>query len=134
MKSRKEQLALAWITKARGDLENARLLIEQEKRLLDIAVFHCQQAAEKALKAWLTLREIIFPRTHSVIALLALCISSEPAFHVLQTHAEVLTPLGTAFRYPAEEFEPDLAVASRALAFAEEVYRFCETQIGAQQR
>jgi HEPN domain-containing protein len=55
-------LAQGWLAKARNDLEAARLLIHDEKRLLDIAAYHCQQAAEKALKAWLIAKEIISRR------------------------------------------------------------------------
>jgi len=54
------------------DLDTARLLINRENRPLDIAVYHCQQAAKKALKGWLTAKEIIFPKTHSLPDVLVL--------------------------------------------------------------
>lgn len=44
----------------------ARLLITQERRLYAAAVYHCQQAAEKMLKAWLTHRGVGFPKTHDL--------------------------------------------------------------------
>lgn len=41
----------SWLEKAGHDLETARRLIEREPIITDTAVYHCQQAAEKALKA-----------------------------------------------------------------------------------
>ena len=40
-----------WLLKARRDLESAKVLFDRE--LNDTSVYHCQQAAEKSLKAYL---------------------------------------------------------------------------------
>ncbi|GEM_PF-3716381 len=45
---------------------------------LEIICFHCQQAAEKALKAYLVFLEIRVPKTHDLDYLLELCETSEP--------------------------------------------------------
>jgi HEPN domain-containing protein len=123
------ELARAWMEKAAHDLETARLLIHREKRLLDIAVYHCQQAAEKALKGWLTAREILFPKTHSLVALIDLCSSAAAEFAKFHEQAVELTPLGIAYRYPGDASVPDIALASRAFGLAEEIYNFCEQQL-----
>lgn len=68
MMDRKQQLVGAWLAKAHSDLDTARLLIRDEKRLLDVAMYHCQQTAEKAIKAWLTAHDLIFPKTHALEA------------------------------------------------------------------
>jgi HEPN domain-containing protein len=39
----------AWLQKANDDLEIAKQLLKPRKELSGGAVFHCQQAAEKAL-------------------------------------------------------------------------------------
>ncbi len=96
MADRSAELARAWLAKARHDLENARLLILQEKRLLDIAAYHCQQAAEKALKAYLTAKDCVFPKTHILETLLASCIPFHSSFATLQSACEKLTPLAGA--------------------------------------
>jgi HEPN domain-containing protein len=62
-----------WIIKAQHDLGAARLLIQSNKPYLDIVVYHCQQSGEKALKAYLTYQDVIFPKTHSLNILLDLC-------------------------------------------------------------
>jgi HEPN domain-containing protein len=52
-----------WLIKANNDLRSAEQLFKAEPPLLDTAVYHCQQAAEKALKAYLTLQEIPFSKS-----------------------------------------------------------------------
>lgn len=125
-------LSLAWLAKAQSDLATARLLIKGDEKHLDTGSYHCQQAAEKALKALLTFQEMVFPKTHSLEDLLALCIPLAPGFARYQSHAEELTPLATAYRYPGDASEPDLALAVRALSLAEEICSFSERQITAQ--
>jgi hypothetical protein len=46
----------AWFAKAFNDLSAAEALIAASPPLFDEAVFHCQQAAEKALKGGFRLR------------------------------------------------------------------------------
>jgi HEPN domain-containing protein len=43
-----------WLEKARQDLEAAAWLLESPSSLYGAVGFHCQQAVEKALKAYLT--------------------------------------------------------------------------------
>jgi hypothetical protein len=38
------------LIKAQHDLQAARALANQTSPLLDVAIYHCQQAAEKAIK------------------------------------------------------------------------------------
>lgn len=40
-----------WLFKARNDLRSAVRLFTDDPPILDTAAYHCQQAAEKALKA-----------------------------------------------------------------------------------
>ena len=47
------ELVFGWLTKARHDLASARLLGSGSSPVLDTAIYHCQQAAEKALKGFL---------------------------------------------------------------------------------
>ncbi len=130
MNDRKAELVAAWLLKATHDLETARLLIQKEKRLLDMAVYHCQQCGEKALKGYLTEHDIIFPKTHSLVQLLNLIIPASSDFSSLMEHARRLTPLGNEFRYPGDMPDPTVDEAEHVLALAEEIYRFCEQKLG----
>jgi HEPN domain len=89
-----EQRALlqAWWTKSCHDLAAVRLLLAAEPPALDIAVYHCQQAAEKAIKTWLVWKDMPFPKTHDLEAMLKLCIPLDSGFASLMPHAHVLIP------------------------------------------
>ena len=54
-----------WIEKAEHDLIAAKLIIEHQPTILDIACFHCQQAVEKFLKTFLVYKKEEFPKTHN---------------------------------------------------------------------
>lgn len=111
----------AWVAKAEDDLAVARLLIAEDRRLLAAGVYHCQQAAEKMLKAWLTLHDIVFPRTHDLEVLLELGAAVPPGFSSLREHARRLTPLATEYRYPGDAVDSDEEQAMRLLQLAEEL-------------
>lgn len=90
----------------------------------DTAVYHCQQAAEKAIKAFLTSRDIPFTRTHNLVSLIALCLPEEPEFNKWEEEAETLTPYATEFRYPGPVLEPEKSEAEEALLHAQNIIRF----------
>jgi hypothetical protein len=56
----------AWVQKAQNDLLSARILLEHKPPILDTAAFHCQQAVEKGLKAFLVWKEVPFEKVHSL--------------------------------------------------------------------
>jgi HEPN domain-containing protein len=122
-------LAKVWLAKAHSDLASARLLITGRERHLDTGSYHCQQAAEKAIKAWLTASEVIFTKTHSLEILLRLCIPSAPGLQQFLFHAEELTPFATEYRYPGDIFEPSAAEARNALLLAEEITFWISSEI-----
>ena len=61
-----------WIVKSQRDLAAARVLFQSQ--LFDITVYHCQQCAEKALKAYLAYQQGSLQRTHNLVILLEGCI------------------------------------------------------------
>jgi HEPN domain-containing protein len=63
----------SWLEKAMHDLESAHRPIEIEPMVLDNACFHCQQAIEKYLKAFLIYNRSDIERTHDIIFLLSEC-------------------------------------------------------------
>lgn len=69
-----------WLTKSDHDLLSAQRLLEIEPVILDNACFHCQQAIEKCLKAFLIYHGRDIERTHNVIFLLAECANFDPVF------------------------------------------------------
>ena len=115
------KLAKIWLAKAHSDLATAKLLIQGAERHLDTGSYHCQQAAEKAIKAWLTAQEVVFAKTHSLEILVNLCVPSSPEFQRFLPHAFRLTPFATEFRYPGDVFEPSPEEAADALSLAQDI-------------
>ena len=70
----------SWLNKAEHDLISAQRLIEIEPMILDNACFHCQQAIEKLLKAYLIYKGLDIERTHDIVFLLNQCAAFDPIF------------------------------------------------------
>lgn len=94
-----------WLQKARNDLLSARILMEHDPPVLDTAAFHCQQAVEKALKAFLVWKGVRFEKVHSLTYLLDLCEAEEAKFASLRDRVEALAPFAVEVRYPGEAME-----------------------------
>ncbi len=111
-----------WLLKARQDLKAAKQLAHnKEDDLTDIAVYHAQQTAEKALKAFLVAHKKSILKTHDVEKLLSLCIQIDSQFDQLLDEAFTLTPYGTKFRYPDDIIFPDKEDVIEAIDYAEKI-------------
>ncbi len=105
-----------WLAKAENDLLNIRNNLYAAQVPWDTVCFHAQQAAEKHLKAFLVSCGKLAPRSHDLVALLALCVEAEPALGVLEADCRRLTYYGTTSRYPDETYEPDEEDGRQAFA------------------
>jgi len=114
----------AWLTKSAHDLQAAVHLSQTEQPLLDIVVYHCQQAMEKALKGYLTFKNSPFAKTHALVPLVEQAADLDTGFEDLLDHAENLSPFAWRFRYPGELLDPDEDEARHALALAREALDF----------
>ncbi len=124
MDSAKYEEVQQWLIKSQRDLKVAWVLFEHKESLLDFVVYHCQQSAEKSLKAYLTHQNITFRKTHDLDVLIDLCSLSEPSFQDLKDGADILTPYATEFRYPSDTIEPERYEAEEALEIANSVLNF----------
>ena len=113
-----------WLIKSQHDLGSAHRLMDSEEPYLDTAVYHCQQGAEKALKAFLTYHGTEFDWTHDLTELLDSCIPIEAAFERWRDVAGELTPYAVRFRYPADLLEPEPTEAEHALERAQALTEF----------
>jgi HEPN domain-containing protein len=96
--------AKAWIRKAEADLRMAKNDLQTSPDPnLDGICFHCQQTAEKLLKALLVERNVAFPRTHDLGLIAQLVIPSDLALTVLHSDLVRLSRFAVAFRYPGSE-------------------------------
>lgn len=112
-----------WLAKAESDLKASQKLTDDES-VWDVAIYHTQQAAEKALKAYLAWSKQPLERTHNLVKLLELCMQHDPDFISLRIEAEVLTPFLSAFRYPDAELLPEKKALEDAIKKARLVLAF----------
>jgi HEPN domain-containing protein len=118
-----------WIRKAEEDYEVALVLIRKRKQPTPSAVgFHCQQCAEKYLKAYLIKSDVRFPRIHDLLELHRLCLALNPSFELVGDLLDRLNPFAVEFRYPGE----DLSVEEAKLAVktVTEVRKFIREVVG----
>ena len=96
------ELVLQWLDKAAADLDAAEQLCAQEGRFREIVAFHCQQAVEKYLKAFLVRHQIEFPKTHDIAKLLDSVATVNANVAESLRDVDVLTPFGVEVRYPSD--------------------------------
>jgi HEPN domain-containing protein len=106
------------LERAQGDLRAAEICATE---LPATALFHCQQAAEKYLKAYLTWNQKVFRKTHELRELAASCALIDPALKSTLNPAETLSKYAWKFRYPGAPYEPDAQEAAAGLTLAEHV-------------
>jgi HEPN domain-containing protein len=82
-------LVKQWIAKADVDYRAAERLVADSDPIREAIAFHCQQAAEKYVNAFLVRHQVEFPKTHSLERLLYLAapVSPELAASLEETEA-----------------------------------------------
>lgn len=112
-----------WLLKAQHDWSVVKKILAAGGEETDAAAFHCQQAVEKMLKAYLVNREIEFEKVHDLGRLLDHCTVGDSRFDSLRDSVEPLTLYAVAFRYPGP-VDPSLENVESALRVVEQVWAF----------
>ena len=112
----------AWFHKAAGDLRAAAHDLTGDPPLLEDAVFHCQQAIEKAFKGFLVWHDHPFRKTHNLEEIGETCLAIDRSLKRLVDSAVPLTEYAWKFRYPGEPEELNRQEVDEALATAREVF------------
>ncbi len=104
-----------WMAKADNDLKVAEheMKLKEKERVHEAICFHCQQAAEKYLKAYLVSRNIDFGKTHNLEYLLELCAKQDRDFKTV--NAGDLSSYAVEIRYPDNFYIPNLKETKRVL-------------------
>ena len=91
-----------WLRAATDDLRAAQLLAESDEITPDVACFHAQQAAEKALKSVLVATRSEVPRSHDLDMLHGIVVDVTDAsdLRLLADDMGWLTEVGLGGRYP----------------------------------
>jgi HEPN domain-containing protein len=91
---------MPWVRKADEDVAVVRAVIAAEPPLLGGAAYHCQQAAEKLLKAALVLERQPVPKIHDLAELGRRVLAARASWADLVAPLTVLTEWGAVYRYP----------------------------------
>ena len=120
------ELVRVWLLKAHGDLHTAIQIGGLVDGHLDAGIYHCQQAAEKALKGYLLFHEVTFEKVHDLRKLIKQTETIEPGFQQYRDAAVVLTPYAAAYRYPGEfaTLEPSREEFDEAVRQAQAIHDF----------
>jgi HEPN domain-containing protein len=93
-----------WLTKANEDLLVVNRLTDDEIIATSSACFHCQQAVEKFLKAFLIANGIDIKKTHNIEFLLSECSDIDQDFANIDP--KELSDFGVDVRYPGDMYIP----------------------------
>lgn len=129
MDKAKQVLVQNWLIKAHHDLAASRKLSDESEPYLDVAIYHCQQAAEKAVKGFFVFHDHEFDKTHDVRLLIDIAASIQPTFLDWIEAGAYLTPYATGFRYPDDIMEPDKEEFNQAFELATKFYHFVLSQL-----
>jgi len=117
----KRKVLAEWLRKADSDMGLAEHLLSEGVAFPNAIAFHCQQAAEKYLKAFLTWHQVAFSKTHDLQELLDLVEAVDDSLAVALRNVIVLTPYGVELRYPGDRPDATPGEAREAVELAQKV-------------
>ena len=119
----KIETTLEWLNFANADFDSAIILNDAHRKHNEIICYHCQQAVEKYLKAFLCYNGIVPPKIHVLEILCASCSDFDPSFNQIAKECAYLSPFAVHARYPLE-IEITGSNAKKAMEIAEKVKNF----------
>lgn len=122
-----QQDVQAWLDYACMDYDAALTLSEHYPQPFEIICYHCQQAAEKAIKALFIFYKVPggIPRKHDLSFLLNQIRNVAEISAEIRRCADALSVYGIISRYP-NEIQVDERHADRALRYAKTVLEWAE--------
>lgn len=119
-----------WLYVAKEDFDMAMLSLNSSEPIIRPILYHAQQCAEKALKAFLVAKGMLPPRTHDLVSLVNDCMSFDNDFSSIKFAAEELNPYVVDARYPDDAFYiPDISLAEDAVKKAQAIFNFVDEKI-----
>jgi len=125
---------LAWLRKAKRDLDAGDHDLTAEEPFTEDAVYHAQQAVEKSLKALLAWHSTSFRKTHNLEELGEQVLAREPQLGAIVDLVVPLTMYAWKFRYPGDEESPSFEEAEQALRDARQAFEAILACLPAQAR
>ncbi len=129
MSEQTEQI-VKWLEKADHDLGTAIITHKHIPKYRDTIAFHCQQAVEKYLKAYLLKLGIEIVKTHDLVYLMELINKKESVTDSLFEKLAMLQEYSVEIRYPDEQIELSDDNINHAIQITNEVRELVINKIG----
>ena len=108
------EIARQWLFKAMNDLLNADNNLKSDVVPFDTVCYHCHQAVEKFLKAYLVGSGKEYPFTHDLLLILEKVLPVNPEVETLRDSLSILMPYAVEIRYPDDWHMPSEEDAKEA--------------------
>lgn len=128
MKTKKD-LINSWLDKAEKDFRTIQHESTFPDAVKESICFHCQQAVEKYLKAYLVFLDLKFPKTHEIGELIAIIEKIDKEIGSFRDEADKLTDYAVELRYPDDWFEPSQDDVTEAIKITEQIRKYITTEI-----
>lgn len=112
-----------WINKGDHDLGTAIITYMHIPEYVDTITFHCQQATEKYLKAYLIFHSTAFKYSHDLVYLLDLIVQKDSTMDVYYEKLSELQGYAVEIRYPNEIIFLSKEIVEKAIMLAKELRR-----------
>lgn len=129
MDEKKIDFIKEWIYEANNDLGLAQFVIDNNGKYYDLVCFHCQQAAEKFLKAYIIYLRLYYRKVHDLNYLLNVIEKKKKISKSLHKKAEVLNEYSIDSRYPDYWHDPTLEETKECIEYAKSFKKFIYNEI-----
>jgi HEPN domain-containing protein len=113
-----------WIIKGDHDLGTAKLTFSHIPEYLDTVTFHCQQATEKYLKAYLIFYSIPFKYSHDLVYILDLICQKDSEFNIYYDLVSEIQGYAIEVRYPNETIFLTSEQVEKTIMIAKKIREF----------
>lgn len=118
-----------WIVKGDHDLGTAKITYLHIPEFLDTVTFHCQQAVEKYLKAYLIYLSITFKFSQDLVCLIDLITQKDIDFNAFYDTISELQGYAIEVRYPNETIFLSNEKVEKAILIAKEIRNLISTKM-----
>jgi HEPN domain-containing protein len=129
MKTKRQQTETL-LDKAEKDFLTVEHELSFSNAVAETVCFHCQQAVEKYLKAYLTFLDIPFSKTHDISELIELCSTKDEQVLKFKEEADKLTHLyEMEISYTDDFYEPSSTDTKEIYDIAESIKKYVLNKI-----
>lgn len=125
----KDDIVKEWLNYANMDMISAQYLTSLKPMPYEIICYHCQQTAEKLLKAYIIFHDGELLRTHDLIELNSICCTYSKEFLNIIDNCINLNDYSVQVRYPYHQFDLEKSDVEQALKDMEIIDNFIRERI-----